>query len=93
MTQLRAKQNSGAPQPFNQAYRVRRDELRPDAPFPSYDAILKGVAEKIVAGRKIQTYDAALVREVSNELMQRVEIIPPVNTRRTRRTPIARSIS
>ena len=74
VTKLRGKQHIGELKPFNQACRERRDRL--DGRFLSNDAILRAVAEKIVAGRKIKTFDAALVEEILSELAEPAGAIP-----------------
>jgi hypothetical protein len=67
MTELRSKQNSGNLKPFNQACRERRDR-QSGGRFLRHDAMLEAVAEKIVSGRKIENFDAALADEILNEL-------------------------
>ena len=74
VTKLRGKQHIGELKPFNQACREQRDRL--DGRFLSNDAMLRAVAEKIVAGRKIKTFDAALVEEILSELAEPAGAIP-----------------
>ena len=74
VTKLRGKQHIGELKPFNQACREQRDRL--DGRILSNDAMLRAVAENIVAGRKIKTFDAALVEEILSELAEPAGAIP-----------------
>ena len=67
VSKLRGKQHVGELQAFTRAYRERRDR-RSDGRFLSHDAMLRAVAERIAAGRKIKTFDAALVDEIMSEM-------------------------
>ena len=89
VTKLRGKQHAGELKPFNQACRERRDTL--GGRVVSQDAMLRAVAEKIVAGRKIKIFDAALVDEILNEMAQPPEAIRQAPKNRAARREDARA--